>query len=93
MDKKISHIISDVCKQAGITYKSVNPGYIRFRNDAKLLVKLCRDLKIISNNIKDIATRHSIPGLKEMIICDVDVIKTVDHDLIKMARQIEKEQK
>ncbi len=88
MDKNISHIIAESCKKCGIDYKSINPNYVAFTNDAQLLVQLYRDLMEIALDLDEIANRHDIPKLKEMIKFDIDQIESIDHDLIRMAQTL-----
>jgi nicotinamide mononucleotide adenylyltransferase len=93
MDKNISHIIDESCKKCGIDYKSINPNYITFTNDAQQLIQLYKDLQQIADKLIDISERHNIPELKEMIKFDIDQIDAVDHDLIRLAQKIKEEEK
>ena len=88
MDKQISNSIVEVCKKLGIDYKSVNPNYINFSNDAQLLAQLYKDLQQIAGKLVEISDRHDIPELKEMIKFDIDQIESVDHDLIRLAKRL-----
>ena len=93
MDKNISHLITESCKKCGIDYKSVNPNFINFTNDAQQLVQLYKDLQQIAAKLVEISERHNIPALKEMIKFDVDQINAIDHDLIRLANKIKEEEK
>jgi len=93
MDKNISHLITESCKKCGIDYKSVNPNFINFTNDAQQLVQLYKDLQQIAGKLIEISERHNIPALKEMIKFDVDQINAIDHDLIRLANKIKEEEK
>lgn len=88
MDKAISNNIVEVCKELGIDYKSVNPNFINFSNDAQRLAQLYRDLMEIAAKLQEIADRHDVPELKELMQIDVAVLEKVDHDLVKLARKL-----
>lgn len=92
MDKNISHQITESCKKLGINYKSCNPNYVEFNNDAQLLVQLYKDLFEIADKLDEISLRHDIPGLKEMIRLEIEKINDIDHDLIRLAQKIKEEQ-
>ncbi len=93
MDKQISNLISEACKKEGIVYKSCNPNYIVFTNDAQQLVQLYKDLQQVIAKLVEISERHDIPELKEMIKFDIDQINAVDHDLIRLTQKIQEEEK
>ena len=88
MDKNISNIIIETCKKEGIQYKSCNPNYVEFTNDAQLLGQLYRDLIEIGAKLHEIAERHDIPELREMIKFDIDQLEAIDHDLVRMATKL-----
>ena len=89
MDKNISHIIDESCKKCGIDYKSCNPNYVVFTNDAQKLVQLYKDLIDIAGQLVEISERHDIPELK----IDIFNLNCIDHDLIRLAEKIRKEEK
>jgi tRNA G26 N,N-dimethylase Trm1 len=93
MDKNISHIIDESCKKCGIDYKSINPNYITFTNDAQQLVQLYKDLLQIAGKLGEIAQRHDICGLGVVIEKEILKINAIDHDLIRLASKIRKEEK
>ena len=93
MDKNISHLITESCKKCGIDYKSTNPNFINFTNDAQQLVQLYKDLQQIAGKLIEISERHDIPALKEMIDFDIDQINAIDHDLIRLAAKLKEEEK
>jgi len=92
MDKIISNTIVETCKKLGIYYKSVNPNYITYTNDAQQLLQLYRDLIEISAKLKEISERHDIPELKQMLQFDVETLTKIDHDLIKLARKLKEKE-
>lgn len=93
MDKNISNNIVESCKKCGINYKSCNPNYVNFTNDAQLLVQLYKDLQQIANKLDDISKRHNIPCLTEIIRYSIEEIEKIDHNLIRLASEIRKEEK
>ena len=93
MDKNISHLITESCKKCGIDYKSCNPNFINFTNDAQQLVQLYKDLQQIAGKLIEISERHNIPALKEMLKFDIDQINAIDHDLIRLSAKIREEEK
>jgi molybdenum-dependent DNA-binding transcriptional regulator ModE len=93
MDKNISHNISETCKKLGIDYKSCNPNYVEFTNDAQQLVQLYKDIQQIVYKLDEISLRHNIPALKEMIKFDIDQLNAIDHDLIRLSSKLIDEEK
>jgi hypothetical protein len=93
LDKNISHIIDESCKKCGIDYKSINPNYITFTNDAQQLVQLYKDLIQIAGKLGEIAQRHNICGLDVALEKEILKINEIDHDLIRLATEIRKEEK
>jgi len=91
MDKNISDAIVQTCKKYGIDYKSSNPNYIEFCNDAKRLGELYLQLKIIAGELKIIGDRHNIAGLANMLKDDIKALETVEHDIIKLAKRFKNE--
>lgn len=93
MDKQISYLIIESCKKCGIDYKSCNPNFINFTNDAQQLVQLYKDLQQIAGKLVEISERHNIPALKEILNSDIAQIEKIDHDLIKLANKIKEEER
>jgi hypothetical protein len=85
-------LIIESCKKCGIDYKSCNPNFINFTNDAQQLVQLYKDLQQIAGKLIEISERHNIPALKEMLKFDIDQIEAIDHDLIRLANKIKEEE-
>jgi len=89
--ERISLTIGEVCAKLGIDYCTVNPHYLEMINDAKRLGEIFRDLKIIAGDLEAIAEKHQIDGLKEIIHQDALDLETIDHDIIRLAQRIRKE--
>ena len=92
MDKNISHIIDESCKKCGINYKSCNPNYITFTNDAQQLVQLYKDLIQIAGKLGEIAQRHNICGLGVVLEKEILKINEIEHELIRLATKIREEE-
>jgi len=86
--ERISLTIGEVCAKLGIDYCTVNSYYLEMINDAKRLGEIFKDLKIIAEDLEAIAERHQIDGLKEIIHRDALDLKIIDHDIIRLAKQI-----
>ena len=91
MDKRISFTISEVCLKLGIDYSSCNPNYLSMLNDAKRLGEIIRELKIIAGDLEGISERHKIDGLKNILHREALEISKIDHDLVRLATKIQKE--
>jgi len=91
VDKNISNIIVETCKKENIPYKSCNPNYVTFNSDAQLLGQLYRDLIEIGAKLSEIAERHDIPLLREMIKFDIEQLEAIDHDLVRMSNKLKEE--
>jgi L-2-hydroxyglutarate oxidase LhgO len=92
MDKAISNNIVEVCKEYGIDYKSINPNYVNFTNDAQRLVQLYKDLQQIEAKLLEIAERNDIPELKTLMRLDVESLAKIDHDLVRFARKLKEKE-
>lgn len=92
-DKRISHSIVEACKRIGIDYASINPNYTNFYSDAKQLGKIYRDLKILAGELEEICERHKIDKLSKLLHDDILKIERVEHDLVKVAHKLQKEEK
>lgn len=90
-DKRISLTITEVCNKLGIEYSSCNPRYVQMINDAKRLGEIFTDLKIIAGDLEAIAERHQVDGLKDIIHEYALRIETLDHEIIRVAKQIKDE--
>lgn len=86
--ERISITIGEICAKLGIDYCTVNPHYLQMINDAKRLGEIIRDLKIIAGDLEAIADRHDIDGLKNLIHEDALQIEKIDHEIVKLAKQI-----
>jgi hypothetical protein len=89
--ERISLTIMEICKKYGIDFNSCNPHCGQMINDAKRLGEIYRDLKIIAGDLEAIADRHQIDGLRNLIHKDALKINSIDHDLIRLAQKIKKE--
>jgi len=92
MDKHISDIIVQACKKEGIDYKSINPNYVRFCNDAKRLGQIIFELNALTDELESIFKRHNIDNGEERLFeADIKKLHDIDHDLVKLATKIQKE--
>ena len=91
MDKVISHNIIEICKKLGIDYKSCNSNFVNFTTDAQLLGQLYKDLLKVMGKLQEIADRHNIAELKEIIKIDIEQLEAVDHDLVRLSTKLRKE--
>lgn len=88
-DKKISHLIMETCKQEGIDYKSINPNYSNFCEDATKLGEYCTEILALIDKIDNILEKHQIRvEIKEKITKEVRDLHTLERDLIKLAYQL-----
>ena len=90
-DKRISQAIIEACKKEGIEYSSVNPNYTKFYSDAKKIGEIYRELIILARDLEEICERHNINELSKLLHDDVLEIEKIEHDLIKFAHKIQKE--
>jgi len=88
MDKQISHNVSETCKKLGITYKSCNPNYTEFTTDAQELVQIYVDLQTIEDKLNRIEERHAIDGLATILTKAIIDLGRIDHEIIRLARQL-----
>ena len=91
MSKDISVIITTICKELGIDYQSCNQEYITFYNDAKRLGEIYLELNALSDELNEILLRHEINGLTQLLKDDLETLHKIDHDLIRFANKIKKE--
>ena len=89
--KRISLTITEICQKMGIDYSSCNPHYLEMINDAKRLGEIINELKIIAGDLEAISERHQICGLKKILHNEALEISKIDHDLIRLATKIQKE--
>ena len=88
-DKKISHVIMEACKQEKIDYKSINPNYVSYCEDATKLGEYCTEILALIDKIDNILEKHQIKAeFKEKISKEVSDLHTLEHDLIKLAYQL-----
>lgn len=90
-DKRISNHIEEACKKFGIKYSSINPNYTKFYSDALRLRSIYRKLKVYAGELENICERHEINGLSKLLHDDIKTIEKIEHDLIKIATKINKE--
>lgn len=90
-DKRISHNIVEVCHKLGIDYKSNNPNYSSLYTDALRMRDIYRKLKIIAGDLEEICEKHTINGLSNLLKDDIELLEKIEHDLVKLAYKIHKE--
>jgi len=93
MDKQISHNVSETCKKLGIPYKSCNPNYVEFTNDAQELVQIDEDLKTIVDKLNMLEERHKIDGLAEPLEKAIIELGKIDHEILRLSRRIKENDK
>ena len=86
----ISYIIENICEKYNIPYKSKNPHYNIATKDAEKIGQIYLKLKEIIGILIDIEERHNL-GLKEKFEVIIKELDTTDHDLIKLAKEVQKE--
>ncbi len=94
MNKKISHLIVETCKQQGIKYKSINPNYVSFCEDAAKLGEYCQTILALIDKIDIILNKHNIRiEFKNKIIEEINNLHNLEHDLCNLAQKIIAEEK
>lgn len=94
MEKKISHIIMEQCKELGIPYKSINPDYRSFCEDAADLGMCCQEILVLIDKIDIILCKHQIKSeFRDKINKEMADLHTLEHDLISLAQKIIIEEK
>ena len=92
MDKNISQIIQDACKKEGINYTSCNPNYHIFCNDAKRLGEIYLEINSLIDELDFIFNRHKIENkIRFKLEEDLKNLYSIEHDLLKLANKIKKE--
>jgi len=92
MDKNISQIIQDVCKKEGIEYQSINPNYTDFCNDAKRLGEIYLEINSLIDELDFIFNRHKIENkIRFKLEEDLKNLYSIEHDLLRLANKIKKE--
>ena len=86
----ISYIIENICEKYNIPYKSNNPNYNITIKDAEKIGEIYQQLKEIIGIIIDIEERHKL-GLKEKFELIINELDNTDHALIRLAKEIQKE--
>jgi hypothetical protein len=84
--EKISLIINSICKELGICYNSVNPHLLSLLEDAEKVNKIYFQLKDIIEVLIEIEDRHNIKGLTKSVDEDLNLLDTVEHNLLKIAK-------
>jgi len=90
-DRRISHNIVEICHRLGIKFESKNPNYNKFYEDALRMRDIYNKLKIIAGDLEEICEKHTINGLNGLLKDDINLIEKIEHDLVKMAKAINKE--
>jgi hypothetical protein len=84
MPGNIGKIFHSICRTHGIKYTSIG--------DARRLGQLIKEVHGIIDEIYQILDRHNIKtNFKEVIEQDLLKIHDIDHDLIKLAKQLKEE--
>jgi hypothetical protein len=86
--ERISLMIDSICKEQGIDYCSTNPHYVTLKEDIIKMSKIYLQLKQTIGIIKEIEDRHQLNGLKEKFEEIINHLDSIDHDLIRLARQL-----
>jgi len=93
MEKKISHLIVEQCKTLGIPYKSCNPDYVYFAEDAAKLGEYCQTILSLIDKIDIILCKHNITSeFRDKINKEIADLNILEHDLIKLATEIKNEE-
>jgi len=94
MTKNISLIITEIARKEGIDYSSVNPEVVQFWEDAKRIGEIVRDFEVLIDELDCLLVRHRIEnGIGKLIREDLNNLHNIEHDLLKLARKIQKEKK
>jgi len=88
----ISITIEEVCKELGIDYQSHYLKYGEHYSDAKKLVELCHKIEEVIRELERIETKHKINGIGKCIHFDSEQLLKVDHDIIKIAKEIKEKE-
>lgn len=91
MSYKISLRIEMVCKSLNIPYHSPYLAKTNFHADALQLRELYLQLKQIVGSIIEIADKHGNEDLTKILWNDIKLLEHADHDLIKIANSLNKE--
>jgi hypothetical protein len=86
----ISYIIENICEKYNIPYKSTNPHYDISVKDAEKIGEIYQQLKEIIGNIIDIEERHNL-GLRKKFEDIINELDNTDHALIRLAKELQKE--
>ena len=92
MSKDISALITQICKDQGIDYKSCNEEYLSYYNDASRLGEIYLELKVLAGEIQIISEKYNINGLVALLQDDIKSIEILEHDIIKLARKLKDKQ-
>jgi hypothetical protein len=92
MNGRICQIIHSICKEQDINYCSKYYEESVFTRDAQSLAKIYKTLKGIIDELTAIGNRHNLDSIGKLLIDDIHILVTIDHDLIVSANKIVKEQ-
>ena len=84
----ISLMINSICRKFGIKYESTNPYYVTLIEDAQRLGQIFLNLKIIADDLEEIEKRYNLNGISKLFDDDINTLRTIDHDLIKIMNEI-----
>lgn len=88
----ISAIIENICKKKGINYKSNNPHYTSFTDDAITLGTIYQDLKILLGKLQEIEDKHNLnPQITEALEKAINELNDADHIIVRIAKELLKE--
>lgn len=77
------------CKELGIDYKSINPNYVSYCEDATKLGEYSTEILSLIDKIDNILEKHQIKAeFKNKICKEVINLHALEHDLIKLAYQL-----
>ena len=89
-EEKICYIIESICKKLGINYISKHVNYSNFKKDAIKLAEIYLKLKEIIADLVEIEEKYNINGLKQLLEDDIHKLDNIDHDLIKISKELRK---
>lgn len=93
MHRNISKIIVDCCEKEGIPYTSIYLKHPKVLDDVYKLRDIYLQLKEIEGTLEEIAERHELNGLDKLLRDDLEKLETTDHDILKLAQKLAKENK
>jgi len=87
---RIAYRIESICKKLGIKWKSSYLKKTNFHTDALKLNELYQQMRQIVAEIIEIADKHGAEDLSEMLWKDINAIENADHDIVKIAKLMDK---